>query len=95
MDSSTTEHQFTEESREKSRATKKRRSEAINVTTIPRRRREPGEVASRALAIRWFCYDCMGFDAGGVGSITENVRQCTAPACPLFPWRNGKLEIGV
>ncbi len=33
-------------------------------------------------AIRGFCIECMG------GSTAE-IEKCTAPACPLYPWRLG------
>jgi hypothetical protein len=33
-------------------------------------------------AIRFFCYECLGWQK------TE-VKNCTAPLCPLFPFRPG------
>lgn len=35
---------------------------------------------SRAAAIHSFCLECVGWQR-------EEVRQCTAYACPLFPYR--------
>ena len=35
---------------------------------------------SRKAAMRAFCLECMGYDAA-------EVRRCTAPACPLYPYR--------
>jgi len=34
-------------------------------------------------AVKYFCRECMGFNAA-------EVRRCTAPHCPLYPYRNGK-----
>ena len=43
---------------------------------------------SKSAAIRAFCLECMGW----VGS---EVRRCTAPACPLYPYRpGGSVERG-
>jgi hypothetical protein len=33
-------------------------------------------------AVNAFCVECNGFDAAAV-------RECTAPACPLWPYRPG------
>lgn len=35
---------------------------------------------SKPAAIRAFCSECVGWDR-------EEVRRCTAPACPLYPYR--------
>lgn len=35
---------------------------------------------TRSRAIRFFCYECMGWQK-------QEVRNCTAPSCPLFPYR--------
>jgi len=67
-------------------------SEVVNVSAPKNRRRRPGEIPNRKTAIRWFCYECNGFESGGEGSIAGAVRACTAVECPLWPWRNGKLE---
>jgi hypothetical protein len=34
---------------------------------------------TRGLAIKVFCTECMGWE--------ENVKRCTSPKCPLFPFR--------
>jgi len=39
---------------------------------------------SRTAAIRPFCAECMGSEG-----LPDSVRSCTAPACPLFPYRPG------
>jgi len=36
-------------------------------------------------AIRFMCAECMGFE-----DITNGIKGCTAPACPLFPFRLSK-----
>lgn len=43
----------------------------------------------RAEAIKWFCYECMGFNRA-------EIARCTAPTCPLFCYR-GKppLELDI
>jgi len=35
---------------------------------------------SKPAAIRAFCAECVGWER-------EEVRRCTAPACPLYPYR--------
>jgi len=35
---------------------------------------------SKPAAIKAFCAECVGWDR-------EEVRRCTAPACPLYPYR--------
>ena len=35
---------------------------------------------SRAAATRCFCLECMGWSS-------SEVRKCTAPGCPLYPYR--------
>lgn len=39
---------------------------------------------SKALAIRAFCASCVGFPESGW---REDIRQCTAPNCPLWTHR--------
>ena len=41
---------------------------------------------SRLAAMKAMCVECMGFDAA-------EVRNCSAPACPLFPYRPGKRKV--
>ena len=36
-------------------------------------------------AVNAFCIECNGFDPAAV-------RDCTAPACPLFPYRPGRQK---
>lgn len=43
---------------------------------------------TRKNAIRRFCLECMG------GSVRE-VRLCTAPNCPLYPYRMGNKNKAV
>ena len=38
-------------------------------------------------AIRLFCIECMGFQLA-------EIPKCTAPLCPLFPFRMGKAHSG-
>ena len=38
-------------------------------------------------AIRAFCIECMGFNA-------SEVQNCTAPLCPIYPWRMGRIKTG-
>jgi hypothetical protein len=38
-------------------------------------------------AIRAFCYECTGFNY-------YEVEKCTAPLCPLYPFRNAKARKG-
>ena len=59
---------------------------------LVKRRRHPGEVATRRYALQNFCRECVGFNSGGLGSITENVRQCPATECWLWPWRAGSID---
>ena len=40
---------------------------------------------TRKRAIRFFCYECMGWQK-------QEVRNCTAPNCPLFPFRPLKTD---
>ena len=37
---------------------------------------------SRPSGVKAFCEMCMGWE-----NVTEAVRGCTDPACPLFPYR--------
>ena len=57
-----------------------------------KRRRLRGEVPTRLYAIQNQCRECVGFNSGGLGSIAENVRQCPATECWLWPWRNGNED---
>ena len=59
---------------------------------LVKRRRHPGKVATRRYAIQNFCRGGVGFNSDGLGSITENVRQCPATECWLWPWRAGSID---
>ncbi len=39
---------------------------------------------SRKAAIRAACLECMGYQSA-------EVNRCTAPACPLYPYREARL----
>jgi hypothetical protein len=46
--------------------------------------------ASGRQAIKVMCYSCMGWEgAAGGGTLKNEVRRCTSPACPLFAYRPG------
>ena len=40
---------------------------------------------SRVAAMNAFCCECMGFDAA-------EIRNCSAPACPLYVFRPGRRQ---
>ena len=42
------------------------------------------EGKSRKAAIRAFCLECMGYQSA-------EVNRCTAPACPLYSYREDRL----
>jgi hypothetical protein len=42
---------------------------------------------TRKKAIRLFCVECMGFSP-------IEPANCTAPLCPLYPYRLGRLDAG-
>ena len=46
----------------------------------------PGEIATRSVAIRNQCIECMGYAA-------HEVKECSAPECWLYPYRMGKEEV--
>jgi hypothetical protein len=83
---------FGAESLVKSKEIRRRVAALINVDSVPKKDREYGQIASRKDSIVWFCRSCMGYDAGGLGSVAANVRACPAYHCPLWPWRNGSLD---
>ncbi len=39
---------------------------------------------SRKAAIRAFCLECIGYEAA-------EVNRCTAPTCPLYEFREGRM----
>lgn len=60
---------------------------------VRRRRREPGEVPTLRVAIMSNCSECLGFgEDSGMGTVAQQVRDCEAVKCWLWPWRNGKLD---
>lgn len=71
---------------------RKRISGMINCRKLKRRRRKPGEVATRTVAIQNMCRECMGFTADDMPSLAATVKACTAYECWLWPWRNGKID---
>jgi len=60
---------------------------ARKLASIPQRQRgiflRAWSGKSRKAAMRAFCLECMGFEAAEVG-------RCTAPACPLYEYREGR-----
>jgi len=83
----------------KARAKKSRIQQTINITSVKASRgdqddgrRLPDEIPNIRTAIKWKCYDCMGWESDGCGSLAERVRQCECPHCPLYPWRGGKFD---
>jgi len=50
---------------------------------IKKRRRRPGEVASKMQSIRNQCLECMGYNHA-------EIQRCTSLECWLYPWRFGK-----
>jgi len=100
---STVLNEFSPEDREAARAAslhaRNMISKMINVRSVPKlecedatRLRKSGEVPDRMTAIKWKCYDCMGFEAEGHGSILARVMDCPVHGCPLWPWRGGKFD---
>jgi hypothetical protein len=50
------------------------------------RTRDGGKITlkyGRKLAIRLFCTECLGWE--------DNPKDCTAPLCPLYPFRAGTM----
>ena len=59
------------------------------------RLREPSEIPDIRTAVKWKCFDCLGWEPDGCGSLLERVRQCECPDCPLYPWRGGVFDISL
>ena len=57
-------------------STRIRRRQNNRILSLPRR---------LAWRIRAMCLECMGWQ-------TTEVPRCTAPKCPLYPWRMGKFD---
>ena len=51
-----------------------------NITIRVNGKRKVFEDYTRGKAIKQFCKDCMG-------GVTEQIRTCTSPECPLFVFR--------
>lgn len=62
---------------------KKAKTQIELTKTVRKRPRRPGEIATRRIAIRNFCLECVGYES-------LEVALCTAPECWLFPWRFGR-----
>lgn len=43
--------------------------------------------SSRVAAVKAFCLDCNGYDYAAI-------KNCTAPACPLYLYRPGRSKAG-
>jgi hypothetical protein len=52
---------------------------------LSKHRRKPGEIATRRMAIRNFCYECVGYQ------ISE-AHKCTSKECWLYPYRPGSSK---
>jgi hypothetical protein len=89
---SKTEAMHTEEAREAAIEARRRRSSKINVRTLKRRDREPGEFPTTRVAIQNFCRSCMGYEADDYSSLKARVQDCAAQHCWLWPYRVGALE---
>ncbi|MFC1766554.1 hypothetical protein ACFL6U_31305 [Planctomycetota bacterium] len=44
----------------------------------------------KAIAIKAFCRECMGYDAG----LAESIRSCTDRGCPLYEHRPYQMKDG-
>jgi hypothetical protein len=81
---------------DKARTKKAQISAAVNtksVTASLQRGRLSDEVPSIRTAIKWKCFDCMGWESDGSGSLKQRVRECECPHCPLYPWRGGEFDM--
>jgi len=82
----------------KAGAKRRRISASTNKTSVTsslKRMRLPDEIPNIRTAIKWKCFDCLGWEPDGCGSLLERVRQCECPHCPLYPWRGGMFDEGV
>ncbi len=57
------------------------------------RNRMPGEYCTRDEAIKRFCTHCMGWDAGGLASVRENVMSCPSEQCWLYEYRVKEVHV--
>ena len=61
-------------------------------STIDRIKREYLQAmttSSRAVAIKAFCIECMGYDAG----FAESIRNCSDRGCPLYNHRPFQMKV--
>lgn len=75
--------QATEQGGNPFQAVRDRKLEQIPLRQRPVFRRAWGG-QSRKAAMRAFCLECMGYESA-------EVSRCTAPACPLFEYREDRL----
>jgi len=75
----------TKEAKEARINSKRKNAGKINIKKVRKKRRATGEVASKALSIRNFCLECVGYSE-------KEVTECTAKQCWLFPHRMGSLS---
>ncbi len=71
--------------REKRAKSKRKNAKKINVHKGKKKRREIGEIASKKMAIRNHCLECVGYSE-------KEVTECTATKCWMWPWRFGTLS---
>ena len=76
------------------RAAAAKRAGAVNCNRLMRSRRKDGNIANKRYSIQNFCRECHGWDAGDSPSLSAAVDECPAEECWLWPWRNGKLDLG-
>lgn len=74
----------TKEAQENRIRAKRKNAGKINIKKVKKVRREKGDVASKALSIRNFCLECVGYSE-------KEVTECTSKQCWLFPHRMGSL----
>ncbi len=67
---------------------------AVNLRSPVRtRRRKANEVPAPRVAITSHCSECLGFAGNGApGTMLQQIRECTARECWLWPWRAGSLD---
>lgn len=86
---------ITEDQREKMKEGRKRcGSRAINITTLVRREREPGEMPTRGIAIQNFCRSCLGFEPDNGKTLRQSVLDCDTQSCWLWPYRVSGRSVG-
>ena len=58
------------------------------ITRLQRQYRLAMQGKSRKHAINAFCAECMGWEA----PLARSIRECTSPACPLYPYRQYQTD---